>query len=96
MHLEGKHPGAKSFHLPGSDKTSRLFKADLDEARAEWLNDAKTPQERSEREGTEFLVYVNAATKPEKTAVFPSFRADGEGFEPPVGSLLQQFSRLPP
>jgi len=35
------------------------------------------------------------AKKPEKTTVFPSFRADGEGFEPPVGSLLQQFSRLP-
>lgn len=48
-HLEGKHPGAKAFHLPGSDKTSRLFKADLDGAQAEWHKDAKTPQERAER-----------------------------------------------
>lgn len=36
------------------------------------------------------------AKKPEKTAVFPSFEADGQGFEPWLGSLLKQFSRLPP
>ncbi len=60
-HLASKLPAAQAFSLPASDKTSRLIKADLDAARAAWLKEARTVEERAGREQRTFLTYVDDA-----------------------------------
>ena len=59
VHLADKFPSAPAFNMPSSDKTAKMLRADLDDARGEWLKQAKTPDERAAREGSDFLAYVD-------------------------------------
>ena len=59
QHLATKLPAARAFNMPMSDKTSRMLKADLAAARAEWLEDSDTPVQQTEREKTSFLAYAD-------------------------------------
>jgi len=58
-YLEGKHPEAVAFQLP--DKTARMLRADLDDARAAWVAEAKTKRERKNRDESSFLKYADDA-----------------------------------
>lgn len=44
-----------------SDKTAKMLRADLEAARAAWIDEAKTDQEKEAREQSDFLAYQNAA-----------------------------------
>lgn len=52
-----------SGRVPGGleRKTYKMIQVDLAAARAKWLDEAKTPKERAERERSDFLKYCNAA-----------------------------------
>ena len=53
--LAGKPLDAAAFAMPCTP--SRMFKADLDAARATWVAEARTDGEREERERSDFLAY---------------------------------------
>ncbi len=57
--LAGKLPNALAFNVP--EKTAKMLREDLAAARAAWLKDAETAQERQQREGTSFLCYRDSA-----------------------------------
>ena len=60
--LAGKLPGVTAFDLPRDrHKSARMWREDLGAARAAWLEDATSPQERQKREGSSFLSYQDAA-----------------------------------
>jgi len=62
--LAGKLSTAKAFNMPRDDDVAKkLLRPDLDEARAAWITDAGTAQERAERverAAMGFLCYVDA------------------------------------
>jgi len=58
-HLALTLPTAAAFGLPSSDKTSRMIQGDLAAARAAWLAEAATVEEKAEREQSSFLAYVD-------------------------------------
>jgi len=59
--LGTKLPNAKAFNMPESyDVARRLLRPDLADARRAWLNDAAMPQERTKREESSFLCYVDS------------------------------------
>ncbi len=58
-HLATKHPGTPAFELPAKWDMADMLKADLDAARAAWLCEATTVEERAKREQSSFLAYVN-------------------------------------
>ncbi len=60
-HLQNKHPSASAFNVPPSDKTAKMVRADLADARAAWIKAAKTDKERLQREQSHFLAYQDAA-----------------------------------
>ncbi len=60
-HLAGKMPGAIAFNLPGKCDVIRMLKADLATARAAWIADATTGEDRAEREKSSFLAYTDDA-----------------------------------
>jgi integrase len=60
-HLATKTPTAVAFVLP--EKTAKMLRADLADARAKWLKGAKTQQERKQREETTFLAYRDDADR---------------------------------
>ncbi len=53
--LSGKMPNAKAFDVPPSYRTAKMLRADLDDARAAWIQDAKTDDELRARESSDFL-----------------------------------------
>jgi integrase len=57
--LESRSPGQPVFNMP--DKPVVLIKADLAAARQAWLNEARRPEDRKEREGSDFLAYRDSA-----------------------------------
>ena len=56
--LSGRPEGKAVFPLPRA--TARMLRADLSAARAAWLDEASTPQERQRREESDFLAYIDA------------------------------------
>ncbi|MCY2954824.1 MAG: tyrosine-type recombinase/integrase [Planctomycetota bacterium] len=67
-HLAGKMPNALAFNVPGRTDVSRMFQADLADARRAWLQSRRMPastprtaQDASEGEGDTFLAYIDAA-----------------------------------
>ena len=61
--LACKLPSVPAFKMPGGKRTSNMMRADLDYARAAWLAESSTPQERKAREGTSFLSYVDGSDR---------------------------------
>ena len=51
--LAGKTPDSPVFHI--TDNAAETLRKDLADAREAWLNDAQTPQEREERQASDFL-----------------------------------------
>jgi len=56
-----KLPGAPAFNIPPSYRTADMIRADLADARAAWLSESATPQERQDRERTSFLAAEDGA-----------------------------------
>ena len=56
-----KLPGAQAFKMPSASRVANMIRADLEAARAVWLKDVTSGQERQKREGTSFLAYQDAA-----------------------------------
>ncbi|MEX2219200.1 MAG: tyrosine-type recombinase/integrase [Phycisphaerales bacterium] len=54
-HLARKAPAAPAFTLPLKDEIAGMVRADLKAAREEWVNAARTREERQEREESYFL-----------------------------------------
>ena len=59
--LACKLPDARAFNVPPSYDTADMLRADLADARAAWLEDAKVPQDRKPREESSFLCYADSA-----------------------------------
>jgi len=57
--LADKPAGSPVFQLP--EKPVELVKADLGAASQAWLREARTPQERKTREGSDYLAYSDAS-----------------------------------
>lgn len=53
--LATKLPAAAVFAMPPGDTLAEIFKADLAAARAAWLSGSATPEQRAERERSDFL-----------------------------------------
>lgn len=59
--LAAKLPGAVAFAIPkGCRDSAAMLQADMDAARAAWLNKAPSPQERQRRDESSFLKDVDA------------------------------------
>ncbi len=54
-HLAGKMPSTQAFAVPHRTDVIRMFRADMADARREWIADEKTPANREEREKSTFL-----------------------------------------
>ncbi len=54
-HVAGKHPKAPVFALPPAEKTAEVFRRDLAVARAKWVAEAPTPEDRLKRGDSGFL-----------------------------------------
>ncbi len=59
--LACKLPDAQAFNPPKYRPLSEMLRDDLEAARAAWLDDAPTPQDRKARDGTRFLCYADDA-----------------------------------
>ena len=59
--LIAKLPMALAFHVPPSDQTADMLRADLTAARQAWLDLAPTPKEKAERERSTFLAESDEA-----------------------------------
>jgi len=57
--LESRPPGQPVFSMP--HKPVELIKADLAAARQAWLNEGRRPEDRKEREESDFLAYRDSA-----------------------------------
>jgi integrase len=57
--LKGKTPGEAVCPLPDG-KAGLLLQADMDTARAAWIDEARTPAERAEREKSDYLRHTDA------------------------------------
>ncbi len=77
-HLATKHPGARAFVMPKSERTAKMFRADLDAARQAWLRATTLPQGAHERTDTGFLTPVDDAGR----------HADFHALRHTAGSLL--------
>jgi integrase len=60
-HLAGKMPTARAFVMPKSDRIIDMMKADLAAARAAWVADTGSHQEREQTESETFLAYCDDA-----------------------------------
>ena len=54
-HLATKAPGARALNVPPKAHTAEMIRADLADARAAWLGEASTPEQRAERDSSDFL-----------------------------------------
>jgi integrase len=61
QHLAGKLPAARAFKFPRKEDTADMLRADLVTARAKWITEAATPEERDEREQSSMLAYRDHA-----------------------------------
>jgi len=59
--LSNKLPAAPAFTLPPIQHLAEMFRGDLGAARAAWIAEAQTPDERVRREGDTFLAYRDDA-----------------------------------
>jgi len=59
-HLAGKMPNAPAFNVPGRTDVSRMFQADLADARRAWLQSRRTAQDASKGQASTFLAYIDA------------------------------------
>jgi len=57
--LSGKMPNVRAFALPGRDYMADMLRADLDDARNSWINEAVTAQGKQERTESDFLAYLD-------------------------------------
>ena len=60
-HLAGKMPQAQAFAVPKRTEVSRLFRADLADARRAWLESHRNAQDALEGQGGTFLAYRDGA-----------------------------------
>lgn len=58
-HIAIKAPKAPVFAMPRETYVAEMFHADLADARKEWLNSTKNPEERIKREQSDFLLATN-------------------------------------
>ncbi len=56
----GKLPASPAFNMPKVDETADMIRADLSAARAAWIAEGGTAEERAERAGSAFLAEVDA------------------------------------
>jgi integrase len=59
VHLSGKFPATPAFNMPALDRVIDMFRADLSESRAAWLNSHQLEQDRRRAEEAGFLSTVN-------------------------------------
>jgi integrase len=60
-YLSGRLDGEPAFNVPGHRLSAKMLKADLEAARENWLNEARTDGERAKRKESRFLAYVDAS-----------------------------------
>ncbi len=60
-HLAAKHPGAAAFNLPRADNMADMIRRDLAAARAAWIGEAGSDDERGQRERSTFLCVSDEA-----------------------------------
>jgi integrase len=60
-HLKDKGSQARAFRVPESTRTARMLKADLAEARQEWIKQGGTVKEKKRRSESDFLEYCDKA-----------------------------------
>ena len=62
-HLAGMAPDTPAFDLPNrfNENAARMLRADLQAARTAWREEAEAPDERAERNRSDFLAYVDHA-----------------------------------
>jgi hypothetical protein len=70
-HLAGKLPAAPAFAMPKPNMIARILRHDLTKARDSWIKEAKTAEDRAEREKSSFLAYRDDSGK---VADFHAFR----------------------
>jgi integrase len=96
-HLAAKHPGACAFGPITPDKTARMVREDLADARDAWLDEAGTAEEKAKREQTTFLAYVDDA---ERYADFHALRHTfltnlaRSGVHPKIAQALARHSTI--
>ena len=61
QHFANKLPTAPAFKMPEPSAVVRVLRMDLTDARAVWLGEAETPEDRHECEQSMFLVYRDDA-----------------------------------
>lgn len=61
--LGAKAPAARAFVMPGPTNVVKMWKADLEAARAAWIDAGGTAQEQARRRDAEFLIYRDADGK---------------------------------
>ena len=54
-HLHDKMPQAQAYAVPHRTEVIRMFRADMNDARNEWIAEAGTPEKRGKRENSTFL-----------------------------------------
>ena len=59
MHAATKAPAAPLFKMPDTSNVSRMFRADLQASRQAWLQASRGPDERLQREQSDFLTPMN-------------------------------------
>jgi len=59
-HLRGKLPKAKAFDMPAKWETAKLFRTDLEVARAAWIQEGSSAEERAKRAENDFLAALDA------------------------------------
>ena len=59
-HSRGRLPAAKAFDLPARWETADMLRVDLTTARAGWIAEGKTPEDRADRANSDFLADVDA------------------------------------
>ena len=60
-HIATKTPAAAVFNMPNSDRTAKMLRADLDDARTAWIGEVPhDPEDQARRRESDFLAYLDA------------------------------------
>jgi len=63
VHLKDQQRDCCALAIPPREHVAKMIRADLDVARAKWINEAKNDGEREHREKSDFLAYTNHAKR---------------------------------
>jgi len=59
--LASREPNAPALNMPHACNVVRMFRKDLEDARQAWIKDARSAEQREQRERSDFLAYVDDA-----------------------------------